>query len=358
MLLPSKVASADYAAELRRHLAASVTLTCLHRIPDAEAGRFAATAYPLVLVARIGPPDAAHSVRLGFGCAERLAQRHLATSGPWILVPDRTRDAIHILRASGQPLAEAATPHLGVKTGSDGLLVGEVVQPAARTVCLRIPRGGKVTLEREVLRFAVRGRDVTAFNVSRNRVVLWAYQTSGIPRRTLPARAAAFVATHAPTLAARADYRGGPLWTLFRTEPALSGHRLVWRDIARRPTAAVLDELIADAIPLNTCYVASFPDRMTALAASAILNSCWAAALVRVTADEARGGYRRCNARVIGSIPLPRGNGARRSLADFACRAHHAPSYSHADLDASVAEALALAGPVQDRLRALVPDSG
>jgi hypothetical protein len=97
---------------------------------------------------------------------------------------------------------------------------------------------------------------------------------------------------------------------------------------------------------------------MTALAASAVLKSCWAAALVRVTADEARGGYRRCNARVIGSIPLPRGNGARRTLADFARRAHHAPAYSHADLDASVAEALALPGPIQDRLRALVADSG
>jgi hypothetical protein len=324
LLLPSKVASADYASELRRHLATSVTITSLHRIPDQEATGFGATTYPLALIARAAPPDPSHAVRLDLGSAECLSQHQ---------------------------------PHLGVKTGVDGLLVGEPLETAGRTMRVRSLLGGTVTLERQVLRPAVRGRDVRPFAVAANRVVFWAYQRSGIARQTLPARAAAFIARHAEILAARVDYRGGPLWALFRTEPALCDHRVVWRDIARRPTAAVVDELKATAIPLNSCYVASFPDRMTALAASAVLNSCWAAALIRVTADEARGGYRRCNARAIGTVPLPRSSSALRSLAELAREAHHASSLAHADLDASVAEALGLPGPVQAQLRALVPYS-
>ncbi|KPK07640.1 MAG: hypothetical protein AMS20_02375 [Gemmatimonas sp. SG8_28] len=356
LLLPSKVASADYASELRQHLATSVTITSLHRISDQEAAGFGATTYPLALIARADPPHPTHAVRLARSSADLLSQHQLARPGPWILVPDRTRDAIESLRSSGRPLADVATPHLGVKTGVDGLLVGEPLEPAGRTMRVRSLLGGMVTLERQVLRPAVRGRDVRPFAVAASRVVLWAYQRSGIPRQTLPARAAAFVTRHAEVLAARVDYRGGPLWTLFRTEPALSGHRVVWRDIARRPTAAVLDQLMATAVPLNSCYVASFPDRMTALAASAVLNSCWAAALIHVTADEARGGYRRCNARAIGTVPLPRSSGALRSLAELAREAHHASSVAHADLDASVAQALGLPEPIQARLRALVPD--
>jgi hypothetical protein len=357
LLLPSKVASADYAAELRGYLATSVTITSLHRIPDAEATGFGATTYPLALVARATPPNPTHAVRLHLGSDELLSQRRLARPGPWILVPDRTHDAIESLRSSGPPLAEVATPHLGVKTGIDGLLVGEPLEVVGRSVRVHSLLGETVTLERQVLRPAVRGRDVRPFAVSAGRVVLWAYQRSGVPRQALPPRAAAFIARHAELLAARVDYRGGPLWTLFRTEPALCDHRVVWRDIARRPTAAVLDELKAEAIPLNSCYVASFPDRMTALAASAVLNSCWAAALIRVTADEARGGYRRCNARVIGLVPLPRRRAALRSLSKFARDAHRASGFAHADLDTHVAEALDLPGPVQARLRALVADS-
>lgn len=358
LLLPSKVVSADYATALRRHLAESVTITCLHRIPDSAAGTFGATIYPLTMVACAAPPDPAHAVRLGLRSTEHMAQRHLERPGPWILVPDRTREAIETFRTSGPAFAEVATPHLGVKTGADGLLVGEALRTTVRTVRVRSPLGGTVTLEREMLRPAVRGRDVSPFGVSTTRVVLWAYHAAGIARDTLPPRAAAFIAMHQGTLAARADYRGGPLWTLFRTEPAQCGHRVIWRDIARRPVAAVLDELHTDAIPLNTCYVAAFPDRTTALAASAVLNSVWAAALVRVTADEARGGYRRCNARVIGAVPLPRDTGTLRSLADLARQAHHFSGFSHAELDSSVAEALGLPGPVQTRLRALVVDPG
>jgi hypothetical protein len=255
-------------------------------------------------------------------------------------------------------LAEVATPHLGVKTGADGLLVGEPSELEGRTVRVTLPLAGAVTLERDVVRAAVRGRDVDPFRVKPGRVVLWGYARHGRPRPTLPAKAAAFILRHKDVLEARADYRGGPLWTLFRTEPAFAAHRLVWRDIARRPAAAVLDEVTDDAVPLNTCYVACFADRTTALAAAAVLNSTWAEALIRATADEARGGYRRCNARVVGSIPLPTGTGAVRRLADLAHHAHHESRWSHADLDTSVAEALKLSGPVQAQLRPLVTDRG
>ncbi len=358
LLLPSKVSSAGYAEALRRHLATETMIICLHRVPDRDATRFGATTYPLAVIVRSADAQPAHHVKLQLGAGESVVQRTLDQPGPWILLPNRTRDALEELMQSGTPLVDVATPHLGVKTGADGLLVGEPTGSEGRMAQVTLPAVGTVALERDVLRPAVRGRDVTSFQVALRRVVLWGYARHGRPRPTLPARATAFVRLHRDTLEARADYRGGPLWTLFRAEPAFAPHRLIWRDIARRPAAAVLDEVADDAIPLNTCYVATFPDRLTALAAAAVLNSTWAEALITVTADEARGGYRRCNARVMGAIPLPTDHGARYHLAELARHAHHTSRWSHADLDTSVAKALGLSGSVQTRLRSIVTDRG
>lgn len=357
LLLPSKIASADYGRIARTHLVRDTTVTYLHRLPDREAARFGATTYPLAIVCRKSPPSPTNSVRLSFTDAGSVRQATLATSGPWVLVPDRTQEAIERFRQSGPPLQESATPALGVKTGADGILVGEVVRASAETARVRFG-DTEVEIERTVLRRVLRGRDIQPFTARAVRVVLWGYDGHGKPTDKLPPLAARYVHHHRERLLERADYVGGVRWRLFRTRATHASHRVVWRDIARRPCAALLDLTDApDAVPLNSCYVAPFRNRQAALTATAVLNSSWAAALAAVTADEARGGYRRINARVVRSMPTVFGEWSR-TLAALSVRAHESGHVSQRDLDEAVAAALDLPGAVQDRLLTLVDRSG
>ncbi|MBE0593687.1 MAG: N-6 DNA methylase, partial [Gemmatimonadales bacterium] len=266
-LLPSKIASAGYGESARRHLVRDTTITYLHRVPDAEARRFGATTYPLAVVVRKAVPQPDHAVQLGFREHAELRQKHLEQPGPWILVPDRALDAVRHLRRSGRALREIATPHLGVKTGADGVFVGTVLNRSSAGWQVRFPGGHAALLEPEVLRPALRGRDLARFSATAARVVIWGYATDGTLRHRMPPSVAEYLGRHGRTLERRADYRSGPCWSLFRTGPVLLGHRVVWSDIARILTAVVVDETLPDAVPLNSCYVASFPDRETALVA-------------------------------------------------------------------------------------------
>jgi hypothetical protein len=357
LLLPSKITSADYGRTARRHMVRDTTITYLHRLPDHEAARFGATTYPLAMVCRKSPPSPTDSVRLSFGNAASVRQATLATSGPWVLVPDRIQEAVEHFRQSGPPLQESATPALGVKTGADAILIGEVVRASDETALVRFG-DTEVEVERAVLRRALRGRDVQPFTARAVRVVLWGYDGHGKPSNKLPPLAARWVQGHRERLLERADHVGGVPWRLFRTRAAHASHRVVWRDIARRPSAALLDLTdAADAVPLNTCYVAPFRNRQSALTATAVLNSSWAAALAAVTADEARGGYRRINARVVRSMPTVFGEWGR-TLAALSAGAHEGGHVSQRDLDEAVAAALDLPGVVQDRLLTLVDRSG
>jgi len=147
-------------------------------------------------------------------------------------------------------------------------------------------------------------------------------------------------------------------WTLFRLPAGLAGHRVVWPDIALRPSAVALDETdLAAAVPLNTCYVARAADRATALAVALILNTTWARAIALATADEARGGYRRINARVAGQMPVPAGP-TRARLAAFGTAAHRKQHAHQDELDAAVADAFGLSTADCDLLRRFAAHHG
>jgi hypothetical protein len=108
-----------------------------------------------------------------------------------------------------------------------------------------------------------------------------------------------------------------------------------------------------DAIPLNSCYIASVRIRMTALAITAILNSSWFGALAAVIASEARGGYRRINASVVAQLPVPRTERGLSELAAVTERAQRNDNVSLDQVDAAVAEILDLSPTVQHELRKL-----
>ena len=144
------------------------------------------------------------------------------------------------------------------------------------------------------------------------------------------------------------------IWTLYRLVAALSPNRVVWPDIARRPRAIALDDAHArSAVPLNSCYVSAAPDRHTALIICAVMNSSFALALVITTADEARGGYHRVNARAVADLPIPDKGPAREELVRLTRRYQLHEQFDQGDLDAAVAEALGLATRDRDRLRRL-----
>jgi len=352
LLVPSKLASAGYGEAARAGLVREATVTYLHRVPDRQASAFGATTYPLAVVAKKETAGATHTIKLGFDGDERIRQRALDAPGAWILVPDRTRDAMHRFLDAGTPLARIAPPSLGVKTGADRLFVGTTRASTARTALVRLD-GGEYEIETSLLRPALQGRDVKPFRVDGTHVVIWAYHNTA-PLECLPPHAAEYFAARAARLARRSDHAGGPPWSLFRLRAGLPGHRVVWPDIALHPSAAALDETdFAAAVPLNTCYVSRTADRATALAIAVILNSTWARAIALVTADEARGGYRRINARVAGQMPVPAGP-TRAALAGLGAAAHRNRHADQDDLDDAVADALGLPAAGRDVLRRFV----
>jgi len=144
--------------------------------------------------------------------------------------------------------------------------------------------------------------------------LLWTHGPDGRPFARLPTELARALDPHVERLCRRSDYRRGPPWQLFRIALADAPHRVIWPDLARRLAAVVPDTGV---VPLNTVYGIVTLAADDAYALAALFNSRWLTALARLSADPARGGYRRFNARVVRGLPLPPSNPAQwRALAD------------------------------------------
>jgi hypothetical protein len=355
LLLPAKLASSGYAETARRRLVAETRIQYLHRVPAEATRSFKAAIYPLAMVLQKTPPASSSRVALGFKGHDSIAQKSLSSPGPWILLPDRRRDALEQLRSSGQPLGGISQPRLGTKTGADDLFVGELSSREGGVGRLRLS-GREVAIEKELLRPAIRGRDILPFRFAPRKMIVWTHDSAGIPRAELPPLAAAWFGQCRARLRARADYRGGPLWTLFRI-PGAAANTVVWRDISRKPVSGVLDGNTRAMVPLNTCYVLPISHRPTALIIAAVLNSIWCAVLARHSADEAQAGYRRINARVAAAFPIPFPGPAASALATLSAHAHEHPDFSGQDLDDAVADALDLSSSTRSIIRSLAADS-
>lgn len=287
-VVPAKLLAADYAAALRHGLATSTTLCRVAPLGTDPAVRFDATVYPMTLVVRAARPPDGHRLA-GRAHDDAIPQRTLVGGAPWLLLGHTMRRVVERLRSTQPSLGGELRARLGVKTGADQLFLSP-----------------EPDLEPELLRRAVRGRDVAPFAVRHGPWLRWPCDAQGAPLPTLPPRARRWAERHADALARRADYRTGPAWTLFRTAGAAAPFRVVWADLARRLEAATLVGSEGAAfMPLNSCFVMALPDATAALALSALLNSTWLRSLAAIVAAPAANDYRRFAARVVEGLPYP-----------------------------------------------------
>lgn len=288
-LLPAKLATATYAGIARSVVAERMTIHALADLGDDPRATFAATTYPMALIAsKAAPGDHRVRLRLEPGASTDLPQSRLR-GGPWLLAGEGVARAIERVRADHPLISSRFQCHLGVKTGLNQVFLDppEPVEP-------------------ELLVWAIRGRDIRPFTVSPESRLLFPHAADGRVLKTLPPLAAGYFVRHRAELRSRRDYGGGPEWILFRTGPARARHRVVWADLALRLEAVPLTGPQAERfIPLNTCYLLPVSDASQALRLAAWLNSTWIRVLAAMVADPAANGFRRFNARVVGGLPLP-----------------------------------------------------
>jgi hypothetical protein len=339
MLVPAKVTSAGYGAAARHALASTTTLHAVVDLTGSPLAEFEATVYPLVIVASKAPPPEGHCVRTSLSLEHHgeVRQTGLRGGGPWILVRDHVRDAVTRLEQAHPKLGDDVCCHLGVKTG-------------ANRVFLNPP----ADLEVELLRWAIRGRDLAAFRWRSRSRLLWTHDDRGCPRPELPARAAAYLTTYDTVLRARKDFKGGVPWAVFRTQPAVAQYRVVWADLARQLAAVALSKPRDRAhIPLNSCYVAPMLTGAEAERLAAWLNSTWLRAVARVIAVPAASGFARFNAQVVARLPLPIGALADTGLSRIA-REGRAGRAVQEELDDIAARHLGLPGSARSALRSVL----
>ncbi len=325
ILVPAKVATAGYAAASRHALAAGTTLVTVADLTDSSHASFEATVYPLALIARKAAAPPRHRVRVSLGAGPTVPQSSLGGGGPWLLAPQPLRDALAALRQGHPRLDSVVSCHLGLKTG-------------ANRIFLDPPE-----VESELLRWALRGRDLAPFTPRHRTRLLWTHGPDGSALPCLPPRAGAYLAPHTALLRSRTDYAGGPAWTLFRARAAAARHRVVWADLARELRAASLAAM-PDTIPLNSCYVAPANSDAEADRIAAWLNSSWLRAAARAGAVPAAGGCARYTASTVGALPLPP---AVLSDDDLSALTHSARNGGRvqADLDDIAARHLDLGAP-------------
>jgi Eco57I restriction-modification methylase len=284
MLVPSKLLTSGYGTEARCAMARDLTVDLVATLSPEAADAFAAVTYPLALVIRKRRPQTAHRIRVDAATAPTVLQSELS-GAPWVLRSPAAGRVVGALRARWPSLGSAITIHLGVKCG----LNEAFLSPPA-------------SVEPEVIREAVRGRDLAPFQITSTIRLLYPHDRRGRPLPKLPPQAERHLTSFASALAARADARNGPWWALHRTGPASAAHRVAWPDLARALGAVQLPRTV---IPLNSCYLVVTKSHEAGEAFAAWLNSTWIGAVARLGADPARGGFFRFNARTVGAVPLP-----------------------------------------------------
>jgi hypothetical protein len=319
LLVPAKLFRSLAGGGLRELLLRETAVLALDDWSGAESA-FDAAAYPALVVARrCRTPE---STRIAMHHVGAVARRWVVSASalpfddtvgsPWVMAPPAVRAAFDAVTAAGSPLAASrfGPPTLGVKTGCNAAFIvtpEEIADPFAivtgRDAKVGYRRG---LVELSLLRPLVRGDTLGRWSVPTGircgrECLIW---THGLDR--LPDHAAEWLEPWQHRLRTRADARGAPWWTVFRTEGAVSrAPRVIWSDLGRTPRAALLPASSV-CLALNSCYLARCPDVTDALALTALLNGPLAAAWLNAIAEPARGGWRRYLGWTVGLLPIPR----------------------------------------------------
>jgi len=350
-LLPAKLLRAGYAGPLRALLREQTTILQLDDRSHAGGSGFAATVFPMILVARRRPPDPEAPVRItvagaGVTISGRAAQRELSldTENPralWLALPGEMAGVVRRALGAGPRLAAHFRPRLGVKTGANEVFVRELARADELPAAWRRP--------------ALQGRDIRPFHHQPSAMLLAALDESGNPCRTVAREVTEYLHPHLAELRRRTDGRAAQPWALFRTDLLRSRWTVLWRDIAPRLEAVCLERTAGGPIPLNTCYGVAVADAWTADWLCAWLNSAPLRALASALAERASGGVFRFSAATVGALPLPEhhDNPEVRTLADIGCAARHGKAFDTDALDACALAALDLDARTASVLRRL-----
>jgi hypothetical protein len=362
LLLPAKLWRSLSGGGVRQLFATRAAVTHLEDASEAR-HTFDAVVYPSLLVARNESRPQHVTVVVHGVAGERSWPTTLARSAfdatpgaPWILLPPDARCAFERIRAAGPPLAMTSfgAPRLGVKSGCNAAFLVHRADEARGLAAVVDASGESGTLERNVLRPALKGDSLRAWRAAESGLaIVWTHDDAG-PLASLPRRTADWLARHRGVLSHRADAKGTKRWwTLFRVDAADSRQtRLVWADFGRRPRALVLPAGDST-VPLNTCYVLPSEDPDDAWALAALLNSRIAAAWLNAIAEPARGGYRRYLGWTVGLLPVPRAWPSERAALADAGRT--AAAGNDSALDESVRRAYGLEESAVEALLAFAP---
>jgi N-6 DNA Methylase len=284
LLMPAKIANAAYAAPLRRAAIGGVVA-----IDDwSDRKLFDADTFPMGLC--VAPSaSAAVSVTAG-GEAFTLSREQLSTStGEWSLVPPAVASLLSRLRRDHRPLDEVLgrKPLMGVKTGDNRSFF--VTDEERRE--LRIPL--------TALCRCVRGRDVRRWSASESQWMLW-------PPAGGWKKAPRWLEKFAETRKIDAD-----ALRLAFVRPEHVGIKVVWKDLSRGMSAAVLpdvvhiDEQPVPLVPNQTLYLIDAVSLDEAYAIAAVLNSIAADALLLSVAERAKDAHFRYFGRTVARLPWP-----------------------------------------------------
>jgi hypothetical protein len=327
MLVPVKFATAGYASSFRRELLSTTRIVALHDWSGESRELFEADTFPFgVVVEKGGTPG---SIRVSDGDEPfTLPQRKLGTcGGPWMLVRRGPAELLDRIRRRFPSFEKKiGKPAMGVRTGANSVFFVDDVRLIGSERSARVEG---VTMPLDAVVRSTRGRDVHRWKAEDSVWMLW------------PEKRHEWVE--------RWEDRRGLQPGSFRISrpPGFDQYKVVWKDVSRRMTAAVLPPsrvIEGEDVPLvpnQTTYVMAVGDEPLAWGVAALLNSTVAGALLVAAADRAKDRHFRYFGRTVAALPAAGSLAVLRKLAPMA-RDSACSRISEEQLDREIARLYAL----------------
>lgn len=319
MLLPAKIATAGYAAALRRSVLRNTRLIAIDDWSDHARELFDADTFPVALTVHKVPPGEGIVVMRRGGSIFELPSKALSSGeagSAWQLIPSDVLEVVSRLRKRFPTLERVLNrrPLMGIKTGANELFLLSDVQ--FRNGGVYLP-GLQLNVPREALARVIRGRDVRRWRAERGSWML-------LPPLRRGSRDRAWTGRVASALGIDVDS-----FRLSYVQPEHFGIKVVWKDVSRGLQALVLPATVTvDAaefpmVPNQTLYLLEAATLQEAFALAALFNSTIFNALVIAVADRAKDWhYRYFGSTIRQTVMPPLELSDMRQLAALSRRAH------------------------------------